>query len=325
MNPYRILGLVRSASSDDVKRAYRELAKRFHPDRSSAPEDEERFQQIVDAYQMLVDPTRRSVYDAEHTEASAVSASAAPRGVVSAVGGVVGGVGRAVRGVKREIDRRWALGQDLRYDVPLTFAEACLGGEKQVQFDAPVRCAQCGGRGERDGSPCAACVGQGVVMGERSFRLSFPAGSESGQVTRIPGGGTPGERGGPEGDLTFVLDVTPHPLLKRDGVDLSCTVVVPATTALVGGNALVPLLQGTTVVKIPADIRSGQSLLLKGRGLPQPSGVSGDLRITVEVEPPAQVPAAVRRLLEEAERTDPDGVFPRSARYRRMVASEGEG
>jgi molecular chaperone DnaJ len=368
-NPYRILGLMRSSSPQDVKRAYRELAKQLHPDRTNDPEALARFQQVAEAYQMLSDPQRRAAWDAEHGEemngegsgkgnasgggkngsppnggaedarpsragAGTTRAKAAASGAAGAVSGaakkigpgIVEGVSRVVGGTVAEINRRWSLGQDLRFTVKVPFAEACLGGEQQVTVEAPVRCAACDGRGTPKGATaeCEQCGGQGVVAAERRFHLAIPAGTVSGQLTRIPGGGVPGARGGPEGDLTFVVEVIPHPLLERDGDDLRCRVPVPITTALIGGSAPVPTLEGSTAVEIPAGIENGQVLRLSGRGVRR-GPARGDLLITVEVELPRTVTAEVRRLLLEAERQDPEGVFPRSTRYRRQFEGRRDG
>ncbi len=305
---------MRSASPEDVKKAYRELAKAVHPDRSEDPEAQARFQQIVDAYQVLSDQKQRQAWDAANPVQAAKSAATDAAKKIAP--GVMEKATEVVGGVMESIHRRWSLGQDLRYTVDVSFSEACLGVDKDVAFEAPVRCQACDGRGHRDGQRCGACQGEGVVLAQRRFRITIPPGTTAGRLTRIPRGGTPGAKGGPEGDLTFIVAVAPHPLLERDGHDVSCQVVVPITTALAGGTVPVPTLEGSTSIEIPAGVEAGQVLRLTGRGVPRPKGGRGDLRITVDVELPARISPAVRRLLEEAERADPEGMFPRSTRYR---------
>jgi molecular chaperone DnaJ len=316
---------------EEVKRAYREAAKRLHPDHNSGPAGEERFSQVVEAYQALLDPERRAALD----EALAGAEKGDDRGAASferVAPGLVEGVTRVVGGVleqvKEGVARRWSLGKDLRYTLPLSFGEALIGCEKRVEFDAPVRCVACKGRGRVEDEAgrvvCARCIGHGVVVASRRFSLEIPPGTSSGQLTRIPKGGVPGLRGGPEGDLTFIVEVVPHPYLTKEGDDLCCLVPLPATTAIGGGRLRVPTLEGSTVIEIPSGVQTGQVFRLAGRGAPAPGGRRGDLKVTVEVEAPRTMPEAVRRLLLEAERADPAAVFPRSTALRLSLEGKDE-
>ncbi len=309
-NYYRLLGLAAEARPEEIKAAYRRLAMELHPDRNSTASAVERFQQVLQAYETLSDPERRRDYD----ELAGI-ASAGAAVVASKTPGVVEGVTRLLGGLMDKVNRRWRLGQDLKYTLVLTMREACLGCEKVVRFEAPVRCPGCKGQGVCEGSPCGACGGSGVQVGERELQVTVPPGTAPGVLTRIPGGGTPGERGGPEGDLTFFVEVKEHPLLEPDGLHLRCRAVLPVTTAMAGGRVEVPTLEGTTFVRVPPGVQEGQVLRLEGRGIPAKKGPSGDLLITLEVELPGELPQELRRLLTEVDRQAPQGAFPRSRSY----------
>jgi molecular chaperone DnaJ len=313
-NYYKLLGLVASARPEDIKAAYRRLAKELHPDLNQTATAAERFQQVVKAYETLSDPKLRQAYDEVLRPLAGQAANLAAKGP-----GVVEGVTKLVGGLVDKLNRRWRLGQDLRYTLPLTWVEASLGCEKTVQFEAPVRCPGCRGSGQAGGADCGECGGTGVRVGERVFKITVPPGTRAGMLNRIPGGGPPGERGGPEGDLTFIVEVADHPLLERQDQHLRCRVPLPVTTALAGGRVEVPTLDGSTFVVVPAGVQTGQVLRLEGRGLPTPGGPPGDLLITLEVELPENLPEAVRQLLVEAERQAPADAFPRSVAFRKRL------
>ncbi|MFH2006639.1 MAG: DnaJ C-terminal domain-containing protein [bacterium] len=308
-NYYKLLGVLATSSAEEIKAAYRKLAKDLHPDLNSAETATERFQLVMEAYKTLSDPERRKIYDTARAPVAAAEAAPTKPGVIEGVTNMVGGL-------IGEIGRRWSLGQDLRYTVNLSFAEACLGCEKQVKFESPVRCPSCKGRGERAGTDCPDCQGHGVRVGERAFKISVPPGTGPGRLFRIPGGGTPGERGGPEGDLTFIVNVEEHPLLERDELNLRCRVPIPVTTALAGGSVEVPTLEGFTSIRVPESSETGQVLRLDGRGIPTPDGGRGNLLFTLDVELPGRLTEAARQLLAEAERQSPPDAYPRTRGYR---------
>jgi len=312
-NYYKLLGVLATSSPDEIKAAYRQLAKDLHPDLNKAETAGERFQLVMEAYKTLSDPERRKIYD---TARAPVDAAAAAAAAGPAKPGVLEGVTNMVSGLVGDIGRRWSLGQDLKYTVNLSFAEACMGCDKHVTFEAPVRCPSCKGRGKQAGTDCPDCQGQGVRVGERAFNIAVPAGTGPGQLSRIPGGGTPGERGGPEGDLTFIVNVEEHPLLERDEHNLRCRVVIPVTTALAGGSVEVPTLEGFTTIKVPESSETGHVLRLDGRGIPTPEGERGALLITLDVELPGRLTEAARQLLAEAELQTPPDAYPRTQGYR---------
>ncbi len=330
-NYYRLLGLVASAKPQDIKTAYRRLAKELHPDLNQDSTAAERFQSVVKAYETLSDAKLRRAYDEVFQPAAAQAAQAAQatqatqaqKEAAASTPGVVEGVTNLVGGLMEKINRRWSLGQDLRYTLSLSMTEAYLGCVKTVRFESPVRCPACKGIGQTGGSDCGDCQGSGVQLGERVFKITVPPGSGAGMLTRIPGGGTPGENGGPEGDLTFLVEVAEHPMLESDSQHLRCRVPLPVTTALAGGRVEVPTLEGSTSVHVPAGVQNGQVLRLEGGGIPGPGPTPrsgrGDLLITLELELPEKLPEEVRKLLAEAERQAPSDAYPRTVAYRKRL------
>jgi molecular chaperone DnaJ len=314
-NYYRLLGLVASAEPQEIKAAYRRLAKELHPDLNQNSTAAQRFQSVVEAYETLSDPKMRKAYD----EVLKPLASQAVDVAAASKPGVVEGVTNLVGGLMEKINRRWSLGQDLRYTLTLSMSEAYLGCEKTVRFESPVRCPGCKGTGRSGGGDCGDCQGSGVRLGERVFKITVPPGSGVGLLTRIPGGGTPGENGGPEGDLTFLVEVAEHPLLERHEQHLRCRVPLPVTTALAGGEVEVPTLEGSTSVHVPAGVQNGQVLRLAGSGIPTQKSGRGDLLITLELELPDKLPESVRQLLAEAGRQAPSDAYPRVVAYRKRL------
>jgi DnaJ-class molecular chaperone len=316
-NYYQLFGLLTSARPEEIKAAFRRLAKELHPDVNQTASAVERFQKVVEAYETLSDPKLRRAYDEVLKPVASKATKAAD--LAANKPGVVEGVTNLVGGLMDKLNRRWSLGQDLRYTLPLTLAEAYLGCEKTVRFESSVRCSGCNGSGRSGSADCPDCQGTGERLDERVFKVTVPSGSGPGMLTRIPGGGTPGEGGGPEGDLTFIVEVAEHPLLERQEQHLRCRVPLPVTTALAGGRIEVPTLEGNAFVTVPAGVQSGQVLRLEGRGIPTPKGPRGDLLITLELDLPDKLPENVRQLLLEAERQAPQDAYPRTVAYRKRL------
>ena len=249
---YAILGVPRNATQEEIKRAYKRLARQYHPDVNKSPEAEEKFKEINEAYAVLSDPEKRKVYD---TYGTATPPPPPPPGGYDFSGfdvedfsdffqelfgtGLFGSMGR----------RRPRKGRDLRAELPLSLEEAFRGGEKVVE------------------------------VGGRRVPVKIPPGVQEGSTIRLAGLGGPGD---PPGDLLLTVRLLPHPVFRLEGQDLYATLDVPAPIAVVGGKVRAPTLEGPVEVTIPPRTQAGKKLRLKGKGFPGPHG-RGDLYLEVRV------------------------------------------
>ncbi|MCL5776704.1 molecular chaperone DnaJ [Limibaculum sp. FT325] len=248
--------------------------------------------------------------------------------------------GRGGNGIRRGADLRYNLrvsledafrGKQATISVPgSTKCEACSGtgaeGGAQPQtcptcaghgkvrasqgfFTIERTCPTCHGQGQIVKNPCRACGGQGNVRKDRALNVNIPQGIETGTRIRLAGEGEAGVKGGPPGDLYIFIEVEPHPIFERDGLNLYCRVPVPMTTAALGGEIEVPLIDGgRSRVKVPSGVQTGKQLRLRGKGMPalQRAGQVGDLMIEVQVETPVNLSKRQQELLREFEKAGVD-------------------
>jgi len=248
--------------------------------------------------------------------------------------------GRGPGGVRR--------GADLRYNLRVTLEDAFRGKQATISVPGSTRCDACSGTGAEGGAqpqtcptcaghgkvrasqgfftiertcptchgqgqivknPCRDCGGQGNVRKDRALNVNIPQGIETGTRIRLAGEGEAGVKGGPPGDLYIFIEVEPHPIFERDGLNLYCRVPVPMTTAALGGEIEVPLIDGgRSRVKVPAGVQTGKQLRLRGKGMPalQRAGQVGDLMIEVQVETPVNLSKRQQELLREFEKAGVD-------------------
>lgn len=306
---YQVLGVARSASADDIKKAYRKLARENHPDMK--PDDAaaaERFKQVQEAYSILGDDEKRKQYDQFGTTFPGggpggpgpgggsgpfrytwqTSGGDVPFDINDLFGGGGGGGGfedlfgaRGGRSSRRATPRR---GEDVEARVRVPFLIAAQGGSVDVRIDH-------GGRIE--------------TLGVR-----IPAGVDDGSVIRLAGQGEPSERGGPPGDLLLTIEVESHPYFRRDGTDILVDVPVTPAEAALGAKVDVPTLgEGNVVVTIPPGTSSGQKLRLRGKGIPSKSGTAGDQFVVVKIVVPKDLSSQVKSLYQQLSKLDVD---PRS-------------
>jgi len=355
---YEILGVERTAEMEEVKKAYRKLALKFHPDRN--PNDkaaEEKFKELGEAYEALSDPQSRAAYD-QYGHA-AFNARARNRGSGAGFhdpsdifrdvfGGssifedLFGGGERRAGGAQR--------GDDLRYDMELTFLEAAQGCEQEVTVTKLSQCETCHGSGAEHGSSakaCAVCGGRGQVISSRGIfsiattcprceglgrvidkpcrdcagagrrekttkiKIKVPAGVEGGSRLRSTGNGEAGVRGGAAGDLFVVLHVKRHEIFSRDGDDLMCEIPISFVQAALGDVIEVPTLSQAEEIKVPPGTQAGTVFRLKGKGVKNVQGYGhGDLLVRVQVEIPAKLNGAQRAKLEEFAKLCDESVHP---------------
>ena len=345
---YEMLGVSRSASADEIKKAYRKLAIKYHPDKNQGnKEAEEKFKEISHAYEILSDSKKRAQYDqfgeaAFQNGGGGGGAYQDPFDIFSQVfGGGGGSIFEDLFGGGRRAQRGPQRGDDLRYDLQITFEEAIYGADKKIEIPKLVQCDECGGSGCEKGSskkrcsrcggsgqttvsqgfftmrqpcpacrgtgeviekPCKKCRGEGRVQTKKQLQIHIPPGVDTGSKLRISGEGGAGPMGGPAGDLYIFIHVEPSKVFQREGTDLLCEVPVTFATACLGGIIDVPTTTGKTRMKVPAGTQSGTILRLKGKGVVALRGGSrGDLHVRLIIETPVKLDSKAEKLLKEFE------------------------
>jgi len=331
---YTVLGVPRGASQDDIKKAYRRLARQYHPDLHTGPRKaqmEERFKELSQAYEVLSEPETRKKYDQygpkwkeaeayERARQEAASRAGAQRGDRSQFDGtetqdfgdlfemLFGGRSRAGTGAA---GRGPALqGDDLETTVRLTLREVLDGVTRRIQVSERVPCTTCGGSGKQKDRPCPTCGGAGSRQETRTLDVKIPAGVHDGTRVRVTGKGAPGARGGRRGDLYLNVQIEPSRVFRRDGDDILVTLPVWPWEAALGAEILAPTLTDQVRVKVPPGSRSGAKLRLRGKGLPTESGIRGDLFFVLQIIVPTTLSPEERLLYEQLSKSpQPD---PRS-------------
>lgn len=309
---YDVLGVAPTASSAEIRRAYRERARRLHPDINQAADAAERFAALTEAYDTLCDPARRRAYDASRSAGTGRGRTAAWAGA---------GVPEAAqqnghRGAAMPVEPSLR-GPDVWQTVRLSLREAAFGTNRTIEVprrEACVKCRgtgaaptgtvrQCGrchgtGRGTRAGEgcprchgnggiptvPCPFCGGLGRVDGVATFPLHFPSAVEDGEVLRIKNEGDPGPQGGPRGDLRVRIAVEPDPVLRRRGSEVYADLTISPDQAERGGRIEVPTLHGTARLKLPKGVSAGDAFVLRGHGLRlKGRWRRGDQHVTVHI------------------------------------------
>lgn len=189
-------------------------------------------------------------------------------------------------------------GDDLEVKTEVTLEEAAHGGSRQLTLQTPTPCATCGGSGVARGVMCPTCDGTGTVMKTKTLEVKIPKGVRTGSRVRMAGQGGAGSNGGPNGDVYLVIEVLPSSRFERSGDNLKTTVRVPLYTAVLGGETVVPTLNGRVALTVPAGTQNGQTFRLRGKGMPK-SGrkdAHGDLLASVEVDLPANLSAEEKEL-----------------------------
>lgn len=330
---YEVLGVSKDAGDDDLKKAYRRLAMKHHPDRNPGNKDsEEHFKEVNEAYGVLTDPDKREIYNQHGHEGLQRRGSDTGGGFSDLFGDIFSDIFGGTRGGPRQ-------GANLRYTIELSLEEAAFGttshiripkqetcgeckgngsasgkppqacttcrGQGQVRiqqgfFTLQQPCPQCRGRGAVINDPCKTCRGNGRVRREKTLEVKIPPGVDTGDRIRLNGEGEIGDRGAPPGDLYVQIDVKPHAFFEREGGDLLCTVPIGLVTAALGGELEVPTLNGKTTLKIPEATQSGRVFKLRGLGVkPVRGGPQGDLLCTVVVEIPVHLTKKQKELLHE--------------------------
>jgi molecular chaperone DnaJ len=346
---YEILGVSKSATPDELKSAFRSLARKYHPDINKEHDAEEKFKEINEAYAVLSDPEKRAAYDRYgFAGLNGMGGGAQDFSSIDlsdlfseffGFGGMGGSSQRA-----RNAPRR---GQDLGLKTKLAFEEAVFGVEKEIQFDRdevcsvchgskaesgtkPVRCSNCGGKGEVRqvrqtflgsmvqvttcptcggtgeviSTPCKNCRGQGYERKHVKKTVAIPAGVDTGTQIRLAGEGQPGVNGGPSGNLYVEVDVQKHAFFERRQNDIILNLGVNIAQATLGADIEVPTVDGKATLKIPAGTQPGKTFNLRGKGVPYlKSSGRGDQIVVVTVDIPVHLDDNQRKMMEELAKT----------------------
>jgi curved DNA-binding protein len=328
---YEILGVPRSASESDIKKAFRKLARQYHPDvAKNKKQAEEKFKEVNEAYEVLGDPAKRKKYDELGPNWNAGAEFRPPPGWGSTRGfpgrgphgedyefhfggtgfsdffeqlfgarGGMGGTRFGRGGMTAEEDFATERGRDIEGDIMVTLEEAIRGSVRSVSVRHGVPCEHCGGTGRRAGHVCNVCGGTGQVTKTETYQVKIPAGVSQGQRLRVAGRGEAGLGGGKAGDLYLRVRFAKHPDFEVDGHNLTYEATVAPWEAVLGANVSVPTLNGRVNMRLPPGTHNGQKFRLRGRGLPERGDGSGDLIVVTRVEVPAQVTESERKLWEQ--------------------------
>ena len=323
---YHILGVKRSATEQEIKQAYRRLARKFHPDVNPGNKNAEtRFKEINEAYEVLSNKEKREKYDRygdqwQYADQFAkAGAQQTPFGefrqgggqefqfqegdLESLFGDLFGSFGT---GTSRRRGRpRRSL--DVEQPVEVTLEEAYQGTSRILSMETGELCPTCRGTGRIQNVPCSTCRGSGVVPRLQRIEVKIPAGVTDGSRVRVAGKGQP-DHSGTKGDLYLVISVKPHPLFERKGDDLYVEVGTPLTVAVLGGEVEVPTPKGKLALRVPAETQNGRTFRLAGQGMPHLGDSSrGDLLAKVMVLLPTNLSAEEKKLFERLSQLHPSG------------------
>ncbi len=268
---YVVLSVGKKASESELKRAYRDMARRYHPDLNPGELAEQKFKEVNEAYAVLSDSKLRQRYD-RYGHSAVGGGDNGPVGFENVVDAFDDLIGDILRRRKKPKER----GKDLRYTLELSLDEAAFGCEKTIRIP------------RASGS-------------EREFVVTVPVSSKDGSIRRIRGEGGVGVNGGPPGDLHVILRVKEHPVMRREGFDVWCEVPVTFVQAALGAVVDVPSLDGKVRMRVPEGTQSGRILRMRGKGVPKTSSKSaarGDQMVRIIVETPTNLSESQRRLLE---------------------------
>jgi molecular chaperone DnaJ len=327
---YAVLGVARTATTDEIKKAYRKLARKHHPDVNPGNKAaEERFKEISQAHDVLSDEKTRGAYDEFGDDALQAGFDAdkareyrrwqeaartqgrfgGGRARTNAGGGSFGGFEDLFGGIFSRGEPAPQRGADVEVAVTVELLEAVRGTSRTINVRRPVTCKECNGEGVTGrGAPCPRCGGAGEIEEASRLNVKIPPGVETGSRVRVAGKGGGGSSGGPSGDLYIVVEVRPHPLLQREGNDLTLEVPITVPEAVRGASITVPTPDGDVSLRIPAGTQSGKRFRLRAKGVPHLQGRGrGDFFVRAMVHVPLSVDGVddALRILETGYRESP--------------------
>ena len=326
---YEILGVSKTSSNDEIKKSYRRLAMKHHPDRNTDDSDaESKFKEAKEAYEVLSDSDKRAAYNQfghDGVRGGPAGGGFSAEGFGDIFGDVFGDIFGGGRRGRSQVFR----GADLGYELRLDLEQAVSGDSVTIDVPTQVSCSECGGSGAKKGTnpvscstcggtgqvrmqqgffsiqqscpackgagtvitnPCSNCHGRGRTSKTKKLSVRVPQGVENGDRIRLSGEGEAGRNGGPPGDLYVEVRVNPHKIFHREGADLSCEVPISFATAALGGEVELPTLDGNVALKIPVGTQSGKNFRLRGKGVTTVRDRrQGDLFARVSIETPVNL------------------------------------
>ncbi|MBP3951314.1 molecular chaperone DnaJ [Bacillus suaedae] len=336
---YEVLGVDQNASVDEVKKAYRKLARKYHPDVNKEADATEKFKEVKDAYDTLSDPQKKSHYDQfGHTDPNQGFGGGdfGGGGFGDIFDMFFGGGGRRNPNGPRQ-------GADLQYTMTLDFKEAVFGKDTEIEIPREETCETCTGTGAKPGTKpdtcthcggsgqlnveqntpfgrvvnrrvchhcegkgkiikqkCSTCAGKGKIRKHKKISVKVPAGIDHGQQLRVSGQGEGGSNGGPPGDLYVVFNVKPHEFFDREGDDIYCEMPLTFAQVALGDEIEVPTLNGKVKLKIPAGTQTGTNFRLRNKGVPNVHGRGqGDQHVKIRVVIPKSLTEKEKDLIRE--------------------------
>src|SRR5574344_368563 len=329
---YEVLGVSKGASEEEIKKAYKKLARKYHPDMNPGDKEaEEKFKEVNEANEVLSDPEKKARYDQFGFAGVDPNYGAGAGGAGGFGGGFDFGdlgdifgsfFGGGFGGGQRRNPNAPQRGESIRASVSVSFTDAAFGCEKSVTLERSEMCGTCKGNGCAPGTTpeiCPDCHGSGQVQVRRqtpmgvfatsspcpkcggkgkTIQASIPAGIDNGQTISIRGQGHAGKNGGPAGDLLITITIRPHELFRREGTSVLCEAPITFAQAVLGAELEIPTIDGKVKYDLPEGTQSGTTFRLKGKGIPSINGRGrGDQYVTVYIETPRNLSKAQKEAL----------------------------